>query len=91
MCHGQYEYSYRELGPNMNIHITWLTYVRTGPKKKKSRPGRCRVSEWATARAQRPRVRRETKTTQLNTRMATADHDRQGQAAHRQYNLMHSS
>ena len=24
--------------PNMNIHITWLTYVRSGPKKKKSRP-----------------------------------------------------
>ena len=21
-------------GPNMNIHITWLTHVRTGPKKK---------------------------------------------------------
>ena len=34
----QYEYSYRELGPNMNIHITWLTYVRTGPKKKKIAP-----------------------------------------------------
>ena len=34
LCHGQYEYSYRELGPNMNIHVTWLTYVRTGPKKK---------------------------------------------------------
>ena len=31
--------SYRELGPNMNIHITWLTYVRTGPQKKKSHPG----------------------------------------------------
>ena len=39
MCHGQYEYSYRELGPNMNIHITWLTYVRTGPKKKKIAAG----------------------------------------------------
>ena len=39
MCHGQYEYSYRKLGPNMNIHKTWLTYVRTGPKKKKSQPG----------------------------------------------------
>ena len=38
LCHGQYEYSYRELGPNMNIHITWLTYVRTGPKKKNRRP-----------------------------------------------------
>ena len=23
----------------MNIHITWLTYVRTGPPRKKSRPG----------------------------------------------------
>ena len=28
---------------------------------------------------------RGTKTTQVNARMATADHDRQGQAAHRQY------
>ena len=37
--HGQYEYSYRELGPNTNIHITWLTYVRTGPKKKNRFPG----------------------------------------------------
>ena len=36
LCHGQYEYSYRELGPNMNIHVTWLTYVRTGHKEKKS-------------------------------------------------------
>ena len=26
----------------MNIHITWVTYVRTGPKKKKLRPGGCR-------------------------------------------------
>ena len=25
--------------------------------------------------------------TQVNTRMATADHDRQGQAAHRRYKL----
>ena len=24
---------------DMNIHITWLTHVRTGPKKKKSRAG----------------------------------------------------
>ena len=24
---------------DMNIHITWLTHVRTGPKKKKSRSG----------------------------------------------------
>ena len=29
---------------DMNIHITWLTHVRTGPKKKKSRPGRIRYS-----------------------------------------------
>jgi len=28
---------------------------------------------------------RGTKTTQVNARMATADHDRQEQAAHRQY------
>ena len=28
---------------------------------------------------------RGTKTTQVNPRMATADHDRQGQAAHRHY------
>ena len=28
---------------------------------------------------------RGTKTTQVNARMATADHDRQGQGAHRQY------
>ena len=47
LCHGQYESSYRELGPNMNIHITWLTYVRTGPKKKiagaKIGPGRPKI------------------------------------------------
>ena len=36
-------------------------------------------------RAQRRREARGTKTTQVNARMATADHDRQGQAAHRQY------
>ena len=30
---------------------------------------------------------RGTKTTQVNARKATADHDRQGQAAHRQYKL----
>ena len=29
---------------NMNIHITWLTHVRTGPKKKKSRPGNDSIS-----------------------------------------------
>ena len=27
---------------DMNIHITWLTHVRTGPKKKKSRRASCR-------------------------------------------------
>ena len=50
LCHGQYEYSYRELGPNMNIHITWLTYVRTGPKKKivtRASPGIARVKFWS--------------------------------------------
>ena len=39
LCHGQYEYSYRELGPNMNIHVTWLTYVRTGPRVRNRCPG----------------------------------------------------
>ena len=29
----------------MNIHITWLTHVRTGPKKKKSLPG---YAKWPT-------------------------------------------
>ena len=43
-------------------------------------PRRCR----ATARTQRRREARGTKTTQVNARMATVDHDRQGQAAHRQ-------
>ena len=30
-------------------------------------------------------VKPEERMTQVNARMATADHDRQGQAAHRQY------
>ena len=29
---------------DMNIHITWLTHVRTGPKKKKSQPGRSHIT-----------------------------------------------
>ena len=48
LCHGQYEYSYRELGPNMNIHITWLTYVRTGPKKKNRIPDARPSDRWKT-------------------------------------------
>ena len=28
---------------DMNIHITWLTHVRTGPKKKKSQPGKAGI------------------------------------------------
>jgi len=39
----------------------------------------------ATARAKRRREAQATKTNQVNTCMATADYDRQGQAAHRQY------
>ena len=34
---------------DMNIHITWLTHVRTGPKKKKSQPGSS--SRWPTLSA----------------------------------------
>ena len=33
----------------------------------------------------RRREAQGTKTTQVNARMATVDHDRQGEAAHRQY------
>ena len=43
LCPGQYEYSYRELGPNMNIHVTWLTYVRTGPKTKNRSRARAQI------------------------------------------------
>ena len=48
-------------------------------------PGRCRVGEELLTRAQRRREARGTKTTQVNAHMATVDHDRQGQATHRQY------
>ena len=48
-------------------------------------PTHCRRRWKATAGVQRQRESRETKTTQDNARMATADHDRQGQAAHTQY------
>ena len=49
-------------------------------------PACCRVAEGrASARAQHQREARETKTTQVITRLATVDHDRQGQATHRQY------
>ena len=49
-------------------------------------PGRCCVSEGLLPeRSIGIKEAQGTKTTQVNTRMATADHDRQGQAAHRQY------
>ena len=43
--------------------------------------GNCGI--WPQASKQRQREARGTKTTQVNARMATVDHDRQGQAAHR--------
>ena len=47
---------------------------------------RCRVGEGPLPeRSVGVKEARGTKTTQVNARMATADHDRQGQAAHRQY------
>ena len=49
-------------------------------------PGRCCVGEvLLPERSVGVKEARGTKTTQVNARMATADHDRQGQAAHRQY------
>ena len=50
-------------------------------------PARCRVGEGLLPeRSIDVKEARETKTTQVNAwRMATADHDRQGQAVHRQY------
>ena len=49
-------------------------------------PARCRVGEGLLPECSvGMKEARGTKTTQLNARMATADHDRQGQAAHRQY------
>jgi len=53
--------------------------------KKTERPRACDMTSpllhrWrATARAQRGREARGTKTTQVNTSMATVDYDRQGQ------------
>ena len=47
---------------DMNIHITWLTHVRTRPKKKKSPPGR-------------PDSRSRLLAAMLNTRTATAQQD----------------
>ena len=46
-------------------------------------PARCRASVKGYCTAQRRREARGTKTTEVNARMATVDHDRQGQAAHR--------
>ena len=47
---------------------------------------RCRVSEGLLPEhSVGVKKAHETKTTQVNTHMATADRDRQGQAAHRQY------
>ena len=49
-------------------------------------PARCRVGEGLLPeRSVGVNEARGTKTTQVNACMATADHDRQGQAAHRQY------
>ena len=49
-------------------------------------PARCRVSEGLLPECSvNVKEARGTKTTQVNARMATADHDRQGQAAHTQY------
>ena len=48
-------------------------------------PARCRVGEGLLPESSvGVKEARRTKTTQVNARMATADHDRQGQAAHRQ-------
>ena len=50
------------------------------------RPARCRVGKGLLReRSVGMKEARGTKTTQVYARMATADHDRQGQAAHRQY------
>ena len=49
-------------------------------------PARCRVGEGLLPECcVGVKEARGMKTTQVNTRMATADHDRQEQAAHRQY------
>ena len=49
-------------------------------------PARCRIGEGLLPeRSVDVKKARGTKTTQVNARMATADHDRQWQAAHRQY------
>ena len=49
-------------------------------------PARCRIGEGLLPEhSVSAKEARGTKTTRVNTRMATADHDRQGQAAHRQY------
>ena len=49
-------------------------------------PARCRVGEGLLAeRSIEVKEARGTKTNQVNARMATADHDRQEQAAHKQY------
>ena len=49
-------------------------------------PARCRVGEGLLPEhSVNVKEARGTKTTQVNARMATADHDRQWQAVHRQY------
>ena len=49
-------------------------------------PARCRVGEGLLPeRSVGIKEARGTKTTQVNAHMATVDHDRQRQAAHRQY------
>ena len=46
-------------------------------------PDRCRASVKGYCTTLRRREARGTKATEVNTRMTTVDHDRQGQAAHR--------
>ena len=49
-------------------------------------PAHCRIGEGLLPeRSVDVKEAQETKTTQVNAHMATADHDRLGQAAHRQY------
>ena len=49
-------------------------------------PAHCRVGEGLLLEhSVGVKEARGTKTTQVNARMATADHDRQGQVAHRRY------
>ena len=60
-------------------------FVKTGPPvvscMRYAQPAVASVKGYC--RPQRRREARGTKTTQVNARMATVNHDRQGQAAHR--------